>query len=74
MLSETKLEMKSKKYAQNVLKLIPLDLRITSFRIEELQKTDQIGGAGKFKQVSKNGCRNITRIHDTWTQEHNKKR
>ena len=53
-LSKTTLEMKSKKHAQNVLKLMPRDLWKTSFRMEGLYKITKTRGANNCKNMSKN--------------------
>ena len=52
-LSKMTLKMKSKKHAQNVLKLMPRDLWKTSFRLGFLYKITKTRGANKCKNMSK---------------------
>ena len=55
-----------------MLKMMPLNLWKTSFRMEGLQKITNTRGAGKCKNISK-GCQKITQIYEKWTLELNKK-
>ena len=53
-MSKMTLEMKSNKQAQNVLKVMPWDLRKTSFRLEGLSKIMKTRGAYNCENMSKN--------------------
>ena len=53
-MSKMTLEMKSKKQAQNVLKVMPWDLWKTSFRLEGLSKIMKTRGANNCENMSKN--------------------
>ena len=52
-LSKMTLKMKSKKHAQNVLKLMPRDLWKTTFRLGLFYKITKTRGANKCKNMSK---------------------
>ena len=52
-LNKNKLETKPTKHVENLLKLIPLDLQETRFRMKELSKITKTRGADKYKQISK---------------------
>ena len=54
-LNKNKLEMKPTKHVGNLLKLIPLDLQETRFRMEGLSKITKTRGADKNNKISKNG-------------------
>ena len=47
--------MKSNSHAQHLFKLMPLDLRKTSFRMEWLQTITKTRGADKCNKISKKG-------------------
>ena len=53
-LNKNKLEMKPTKHVENLLKLIPLDLQETRFRMEGLSKITKTRGADKYKKILKN--------------------
>ena len=53
-MSKMTLEMKSKKQAQNVLKIMPWDLWKTSFRLEWLSKIIKTWGANNCENMLKN--------------------
>ena len=55
--SKTTLETKSTKHAENVLKLMPSDLRKTNLWIERLQQNTNTKGADQCKQTSKKGVK-----------------
>ena len=52
-LIKNELETKSTKHVENVLKLIPLDLQETRFRMEWLSKITEIRGAEKYTKIQK---------------------
>ena len=51
--TKTTLEMKSKNHARKVLKVMPLDLGKTGFRMETLQNITKTKGADKCTQMLK---------------------
>ena len=55
-LNKNNLETKPTKHVENLLKLRPLDLQETRFRMEGLSKITKTRGANKYKQISKNGA------------------
>ena len=54
-LIKNELETKSRKNAENVLNLLPLDLQETRFRMEWLSKITKTRGADKYKKISTHG-------------------
>ena len=53
-LIKIELETKATKHVKNALKLIPLDLQETRFRMECFSKITKIKGAEKYKQYKNN--------------------
>jgi len=65
-LSKMTLKMKSKKHAQNVLKLMPRDLWKTSFRLEFCEKIIKTRGANKCKNMSKKDVKISSKSMKNW--------
>ena len=67
------LEMKSKKQAQNVLKLMPWDLRKTRFRMGGLKQIIKTRGANNCKNMSKKDVNILTKSmqNEPWSSTKN---
>ena len=60
-LNKNKLETKPTKHVENLLKLVPLDLQETRFRMEQLSQITKTRGADKYKKILKNGVETKTK-------------
>ena len=72
-LKKTRLGTRSTKHVENVLNLMPSDLRKTCFRMERLQKSLKPEVRTSMKKYQKM-CRNEANIHEKSVPELNKKR